>query len=229
MILIEDQHIKLNGVVLPGVVKSMEIKSTARIDEQTVEGSATKPKQATGYEDAKITLELIIDDTEKQTKYQRFAVLRGLFRKPGQAVPQPIPIVSEDTAAHGITHVLFKELTHKTENKRDYLTVALELWEYIPQTIKTQAAAAPKKVTSGTTAAKPANRSGGGSMSGSGAGRDGPSASGGSLSGGAGRDGTTKSTGTAKVKDVRKTAKTPAKDTADPSALRARIRKRQRK
>ena len=132
---IEDERIKLNGVVLPGLVKSIEVTETAKVDEQEVEGSATKPKQATGYEDAKVNIELIIDDTEGQTKYERYAVLREIFRKPGQNVPQPIPIVSEDTAAHGIEKVIFKKLTHKGENKKSQLVANLELWEYIPQTI----------------------------------------------------------------------------------------------
>ena len=135
MIFIEDERIKLNGVVLPGLVKSIEVTETAKVDEQEVEGSATKPKQATGYEDAKVNIELIIDDTEGQTKYERYAVLREIFRKPGQNVPQPIPIVSEVTAAHGIEKVIFKKLTHKGENKKSQLVANLELWEYIPQTI----------------------------------------------------------------------------------------------
>lgn len=135
MIFIEDERIKLNGVVLPGLVKSIEVTETAKVDEQEVEGSATRPKQATGYEDAKINIELIIDDTESQTKYERYAILREIFRKPGQDVPQPIPIVSEDTAAHGIEKVIFKKLTHKGENKKSQFTASLELWEYIPQTI----------------------------------------------------------------------------------------------
>ena len=63
MIYVEDQTIKLNGVVLPGLVKSIEVTESAKVDEQEVEGSATKPKQATGYEDAKVNIELIIDDT----------------------------------------------------------------------------------------------------------------------------------------------------------------------
>ena len=117
MIFIEDERIKLNGVVLPGLIKSIEVTETAKVDEQEVEGSATKPKQATGYEDAKVIIELIIDDTESQTKYERYAVLREIFRKPGQNVPQPIPIVSEDTAAHGIEKVIFKKLTHKGEQE----------------------------------------------------------------------------------------------------------------
>ena len=62
------------------------------MDEQEVEGSATKPKQATGYEDAKVNIELIIDDTDSQTRFERYAVLREVFRKPGQNVPQPLPL-----------------------------------------------------------------------------------------------------------------------------------------
>lgn len=135
MIFIEDEFIKLNGVVLPGLVKSIEVKETARIDEQDVEGSAVKPKQATGYEDAKVNIELILDDTPTQTRYQRLEALRAVFRKPGQGVPQPIPIVCEDTVKHGVDKVLFKGLSHKADNKREQLAVTLELWEYIPQTI----------------------------------------------------------------------------------------------
>lgn len=135
MIFVEDQVIKLNGVVLPGLVKSIEVTESAKVDEQEVEGSAAKPKQATGYEDAKVIIELIIDDTQRADKYQRFAVLRSIFRKPSQSVPQPIPIVSQDTAAHGVDKVIFKQLSHKGENKKGQLTASLELWEYIPQTI----------------------------------------------------------------------------------------------
>ena len=48
MIFVEDNTIKLNGVVLPGLVKSIEVKESAQIDEQEVEGCSAKPKQATG-------------------------------------------------------------------------------------------------------------------------------------------------------------------------------------
>lgn len=136
MIYVEDQLVKVNGVVLPGLVKSIEVKESAKIDEQEVEGSATKPKQATGYEDAKITVELILDDTPARTKYQALETVRAIFRKPGQTIPQPIPIVSDDTAKHGIDKVLFKGFSHKAEAKKGQITVFLEFWEYIPQTIK---------------------------------------------------------------------------------------------
>lgn len=145
MIYVEDQLVKVNGVVLPGLVKSIEVKESAQIDEQEVEGSATKPKQAVGYEDAKITVELILDDTPTRTKYQALETVRAIFRKPGQTVPQPIPIISEDTAKHGIDKVLFKGFSHKAEAKKEQITVSLEFWEYIPQTIKATKASSSGK------------------------------------------------------------------------------------
>lgn len=63
MIFIEDERVKLNGVVLPGLIKSIEVTETAKVDEQEVEGSATKPKQATGYEDAKVNIPCPLSDT----------------------------------------------------------------------------------------------------------------------------------------------------------------------
>ena len=157
MIYTEDQLVKVNGVVLPGLVKSIEVKESAQIDEQEVEGSATKPKQATGYEDAKVNIELILDDTPTATKYQRLETVRALFRTPGQSVPQPIPIVSEDTAKHGIDKVLFKGITHKSEVKKDQLTVSLEFWEYVPQTIQTTSSSSGSS-SGGSSGGKAANQ-----------------------------------------------------------------------
>lgn len=136
MIYVEDQLVKVGGVVLPGLVKKIEVTGDAKIDEQEVEGSATKPKQAVGYEDSKVTIELILDDTPARGKYQALDIIRAIFRKPGQNVPEPISIISEDTAAHGIDKVLFKHIGHTYNVKTDQLVVSLEFWEYIPQTIK---------------------------------------------------------------------------------------------
>lgn len=145
MIYNSDDHVKLGGVVLPGLVKSVEVKGAAKIDEQEVEGSAVKPKQAVGYEDAKITIELTLDDTPTQSKYEMLEVLQALFRAVGQSVPRPIPIICEDTVKRGIDKVLFKSLSHKTESKRETISASLELWEYIPQTIKVKKANSASK------------------------------------------------------------------------------------
>lgn len=157
MIYVEDQLVKVNGVVLPGLIKKIEVKGAAKIDEQEVEGSATKPKQATGYEDAKITVELILDDTPTRTKYQALEIILAIFRKPGQTVPQPIPIVCEDTAVHSIDKVLFKGISHVAESKKEQLAVSLEFWEYIPQTVKATKASGSGSGTSDSSKDKTAS------------------------------------------------------------------------
>ena len=48
MIYVEDELIKLNGVVLPGLVKSIEVIETAKVDEQEVAGSAPTPQLSSG-------------------------------------------------------------------------------------------------------------------------------------------------------------------------------------
>lgn len=135
MIIVEDNAVSVDGIVLPGILKSIEIKADAAIEEQEVEGSAAKGKQATGYEDAKVNLELILDDTISQSKYQKLATIQNLFRSPGQKVPTVHSLVNEDTSARGVSRVVFKSLSHKHENKKGQLPVTLEFWEYVPVVI----------------------------------------------------------------------------------------------
>lgn len=133
-----DARAKFISVPLDRMVEDKEISSyETTVDESCYDTFLEDETMSViiRYEDAKVNIELIIDDTPSQTKYQRYATLRAIFRSPGQSVPQPIPIISEDTAAHGVEKVIFKKLSHKGENKRGQLTATLELWEYIPQTI----------------------------------------------------------------------------------------------
>lgn len=158
MIYIDDSTVKVGGVTLPGLFKSIEIKGDALIEEQEVEGRSTKPKQATGYEDAKINLELILLDGPELTKLQKLEIIQNLFKKQGQAKPIIYEIINEHTAARGITQILFKNLTTKEQNKNDGLTAMIEFWEYAAITI-TATATATKSTgsASGASAAGKAN------------------------------------------------------------------------
>lgn len=141
MVYQDDGLIKIDDALLPGLVKSIEIKNEAQVDEQEVEGQSKKPKQATGYEDAKINIELILEDTQDETgkvtvtRKQKLEQLQALFRRQGQEKPEVHRIVCEDAAARGLSQVLLKNLTHKAENKKQQIAVTLELWEYLPITI----------------------------------------------------------------------------------------------
>jgi hypothetical protein len=126
----------VGGIILPGIFKSIEVKTPALVEEQSVEGSSAKPKQAVGYEDAKILFELILDDSPEQTKLDKLTLIQNLFKKPAQAKPVVYEIVNEHTAIRGVSKVIFKDLTTKEQNKKSEVLVSIEFWEYIPITIK---------------------------------------------------------------------------------------------
>lgn len=157
MIYVDESTVKVGGVILPGLFKSIEIKTPAMVEEQDVEGKTAKPKQAVGYEDAKITLELTLEDGPTQTKLQKLAVIQNLFRKPGQTKPIVYDIVNEHTAARGVTKVIFKDLTTKEQNRKNEMSVMIEFWEYIPMTIA--ATKTSSKSTSSSKKSSPSTKS----------------------------------------------------------------------
>ncbi len=135
MIYFDESTIKIGGVILPGLFKSIEIKGDALIEEQEIEGRSSKSKQAIGYEDSKVNVELILHEGPLLTKRQKLEQIQNIFKKQGQSKPIVYEIVNEHTAARGISKVLFKNLTTKEQSKKDELTVMIEFWEYIPITI----------------------------------------------------------------------------------------------
>jgi hypothetical protein len=140
----------VSGVVLPGLIKSIEVKHDALVEEQEVQGSSAKAKQATGYEDAKITIELILEDSPKLTKKQKLEKIQNLFLKSGQKKPIVHEIINEHTAARKIKKVIFKSLGTKEENKKEQLTVSLEFWTYNTMKIKATKSTGKKKSTTNT-------------------------------------------------------------------------------
>lgn len=151
MVFTDDTAIKIDSVILPGLLKSIEVKGGAQVDEQEVEGAAKKPKQATGYEDTKINIELILEDDKEMSRLDKLTFIQQLFKKYGQEKPEIHQIVSMDTVSRGVSQVIFKSLSHKTENKKQQIIASLEFWEYTPITI-----AASKSVTSSASNAKKA-------------------------------------------------------------------------
>lgn len=135
MIYVDESTVKVGGVILPGLFKSIDIKGEAQIEEQQVEGNTSKPKQATGYDDVKVTLELVLEDGPKKTKLQKLATIQNLFKKPGQSKPIVHQIVNEHTAARGVSKVIFKTLQTREQSKKSELAVTIEFWEYVAMTI----------------------------------------------------------------------------------------------
>lgn len=151
MIYTEDASIMIGGVILPGIYKSVEVSADALVEEQEVEGSAVKPKQAMGYEDAKISIDIELWDSTTLTKEDKLRLIQDIFRRPGQDKPEAKEIISSQTDLRGVNKVILKNLTSKISNKKDNISVMLELWEYIPMTIQTVSAGTSYSSTSTST------------------------------------------------------------------------------
>ncbi len=125
MIYVDEEVVKVGGVVLPGVFKGLEITGDAIVDEEKVEGQSKSKKQIRGYEDPKVTLEMTLEDTPTKTRFDQLAVIDSIFRTPGGGWPMVFPIVSKQTSIRGIQYVVFKTFTSKEANTSDRLTVTM--------------------------------------------------------------------------------------------------------
>ncbi len=130
MIIADDEFVKIDGVLLDGIFKSIEVTGGALVEEVEVEGKGKKPKQATGYEDCKVTIDIILYDDDKKSKIEKLTSIQDLFRKKGQAKPNVYSIVNEHISTRGINKVIFKDLSSKETNKSDQIQVSLNFLEY---------------------------------------------------------------------------------------------------
>lgn len=152
MIYVDDDSVKIGGVILPGIYKSMEISHEAKIDEQDVEGTSRKPKQATGYEDAKITISIqLLDSADGTTKEEKLQVIQTLFRASGEEKPTVHELVSAHSSIRGIMNVIIKSMSSKESSKKDEITVELELLQYDTVTIKAKRKKKSETETVGST------------------------------------------------------------------------------
>lgn len=142
MVYADDNEIMIDGILLPGLVKNLEVTTAAEIEEQEVEGSTAQPKQATGYEDGKINIELMLLDSDGLSKEAKLQTIQDLFRQKGQDIPAVHSIINAHAAQRNITQVLLKNMASKVTNANDQITITLELWEYVPMTISITAARA---------------------------------------------------------------------------------------
>jgi hypothetical protein len=137
MIIIDTGTVKVGGIILPGTFEKLEIEADVQVDEVDVKGKAVKPKQATGYEDAKIKLVINLRPNNYEDEYDQLYRIQNIFKKPNQEKPNIYDIFNRHLNTRGITRVIFKKLTTKEDNKSNILQVTCEFWEYIPITIQT--------------------------------------------------------------------------------------------
>ncbi|SKC68234.1 hypothetical protein [Maledivibacter halophilus] len=136
MIIVDTDIVKVGGVILPGIFQKLEIDSDVKVDEVDVKGKSVKPKQATGYEDAKIKLVIGLRPNNQEDEFEQLSRIQNIFKRPGQEKPKVYEIFNKHLNTRGITRVIFKKLTSREDNNSNIIKVVCEFWEYIPITIR---------------------------------------------------------------------------------------------
>lgn len=155
MIAADDEFVKIDSIVLPGVFKSIEVKGSAVLEELEVEGKGKKPKQATGFNDHTIDIDIVLqDDIDGVSKEDKLTIIQNIFKANGQSIPKIYSIVNRHTAVRNINRVILKDLTSKETNKKDEINVSLSFVEYEPVNVS---AASNKSSTNKSNTKKSAN------------------------------------------------------------------------
>lgn len=128
MLYVHEKVAKLGGVYLGGQVSSVEIQEAATIYVAQDDKGKIKQTQPVGYENAKVLIDIILEDDPEKTALDQLTEMERLFRAPGQEQAKLFAIVNEDCAARGISEVYFKNLTSKQVVSESKRIASLELW-----------------------------------------------------------------------------------------------------
>lgn len=110
-----------------------------------------KKSQPVGYENAKVMIDILLEDTKTATTLEQLTEMQRLFKPYGQDKPKLLPIVNEDCAVRGITKVYFKSLTSKKVISESKRIASLELWAPDIAGIKVKKKTTKKKTTKKST------------------------------------------------------------------------------
>lgn len=129
MLYVHEKVAKLGGVYLGGQVSSVEVQEAATINVAQDDKGAVKKTQPVGYDNAKVIIDIILEDGPEETALEQLTSIERLFKAPEQTKPKLFAIVNEDCAARGISQVYFKSFTSKKIISESKMIASLELWE----------------------------------------------------------------------------------------------------
>ena len=124
----QEKVVKLGGIYLEGQVTSVEVQEAGSVYVAQDEKGRYKKSQPVGYENAKVMIDILLEDTKTATTLEQLTEMQRLFKPYGQDKPKLLPIVNEDCAVRGITKVYFKNLTSKKVISESKRIASLELW-----------------------------------------------------------------------------------------------------
>lgn len=113
MLYVQEKVAKLGDIFLGGQVSSVEIQESAAIYVAQDDKGQVKKTQPVGYDNAKVIIDIILEDSPEETSLEQLTNMQRLFRANGQTQAKLLTIVNEDCAARDIFQVYFKSLSSK--------------------------------------------------------------------------------------------------------------------
>lgn len=139
--------VRLGGVVLPGILQSVEVGDEVVSNDARVASRSGKKRQPQGYDGGSITIRLqLLHQPDGLSAEQQIRVLERVFKTlDTKARPKVMRLVTKHTAARGIKDVVVRSLRSMERQGQAGVSVELGLDEHEPAVVKQERAASWKK------------------------------------------------------------------------------------
>jgi hypothetical protein len=132
--------VKLGDTILPGEYQKMSVRRALRMPESTSSGRSGATKQPKGWEDAEISLELVLCSDDESTVRDKMDIISGLMlAADDQGRPRLYTITHWLLAAWKVRQVAFVDVESGDDNQSDTAGVTLKFVESAPPTRKVEA------------------------------------------------------------------------------------------
>ena len=132
----DDGKVSLGGPELDGLLQQQSIRGFVRFDEAEQDGLSGKVKVPMGWEDADITLTLLLETDSETDCYDRLDELDGLFKgQDNGGNPKILTVLNRHCQARHINKVVFAGLDSRETNKDDAIVVTLSFVEHRPAVV----------------------------------------------------------------------------------------------
>ena len=140
MLTIDGDKIKLDNVLLPGVVQSISVGGSILYEKQDTDTTSTKRKVMLGYEDKSISISLTLYpeslDGEKIDVYKELETLEKFFKENENAKPKVYNFIHPHARSRAISKVLFQRLESSEDVSKNTIDVSIEFIEFVPAQVE---------------------------------------------------------------------------------------------
>eukprot|EP00828_Plagiopyla_frontata_P043835 TRINITY_DN6983_c0_g1_i2.p1 TRINITY_DN6983_c0_g1~~TRINITY_DN6983_c0_g1_i2.p1 ORF type:complete len:167 (+),score=43.12 TRINITY_DN6983_c0_g1_i2:196-696(+) len=132
----DDGKVTLGSSELDGLLQQMTVRGAVRFDKAEQDGMSGKTKTPMGWDDADISLTLLLETDEQSDCYERLDDLDALFKgQDNGGNPKILTVLNRHCQARHINQVVFSGLDSQESNRDDAILATLAFTEHRPATV----------------------------------------------------------------------------------------------